>query len=116
MTEHTPVPWKIGEWPDKKATDTPYIFHPTSTEYKNTGIVICELGANTKEGYANANFIVAACNVHADLLAACEAARDVIASITEILIEHEFYKEAADFEPIEKQLEATIKKARPDDE
>lgn len=61
---HTPGPWHVVE----RENGAPYIASPLGS--------ICDMrlnGLNRKTKYANAEFIVRACNSHDDLLAACKA-------------------------------------------
>lgn len=78
---HTPLPWKVYEDEDElKSSYQPGI------ESANLSIVVIGYdfnspdqgvqGKTTEEAWANAEFIVRACNSHYELLAACEALPD----------------------------------------
>ena len=81
MTEakHTPGPWTI--WPDADSDQL-------AVGPERGGVAICDvvitngIGVNTEStratGYANADFIVRACNNHDDLLAALMDAEAVL--------------------------------------
>ncbi len=73
MTEHSPTPWRLGKNDGAVVCDDETLgpSDPESREHYG-GRVVCESAMP-----GNAAFIALACNAHDELIAACEAAREL---------------------------------------
>ena len=70
--EHTPTPWKISTI--------------TADEVSSEKGVVCEcFGVTQEEEFANAAFIVRACNAHDELVEACKISLARLLAIDEVL-------------------------------
>lgn len=78
MTQkHTPGPWRVAAPPDKVCTAYPQSEMNYTTNGWAKTIVVCKHASWMKDGeeFANAEFIVRACNSHYELLEALKDAR-----------------------------------------
>jgi hypothetical protein len=67
---HTPVPWEVVP---NDGTEPSILIRTTTGRHQDGEKDVCLIDDTSSESYANAVFIVRACNSHDDLLAALEA-------------------------------------------